>query len=225
MEEVTNVLKLLSDRMERWELEGKPVYRNPQNTDNRGFRRLNNNVPQDFPREQRRKYRDDQRIQTPLQNSLVSHEEGEEIDELNPEIHCIEETSHFPHLTQSSYEESLINIQINELGKGEKAKNTPNIYHLRSKKKKGNFDSHDQPLIVERPAKPATITTKEKKTQNTFPSTKEPVSKVREDPKILPSFSFEHKIQKIRIPVPLLELLKNEYFKRFLSKLLQYESP
>jgi hypothetical protein len=41
--------------MERWELEGKRMYRNPQNTDNRGFRRPSNNVPKALPREQRRK--------------------------------------------------------------------------------------------------------------------------------------------------------------------------
>jgi hypothetical protein len=61
-------------------------------------------VPQDLPREQRSKDRDDHRIQTPLQNNLDTHEEGEEIDELDPEIHCIEDTSPFPHLTQSAYE-------------------------------------------------------------------------------------------------------------------------
>jgi hypothetical protein len=201
------------------------MYKNPQNNDNKGFRRPSNNVPQALPREQRSKDRDDKRIQTPLPNNLVSHEEGEEINELDPKIHCIEDTSPFPHLTQSAYEESLMNIQVNELGKGEKANNTPNRYHLRSKKKEGNFDSHDQPLIAERPAKPAKITTKEKKTQNTSPTTKEHVSELRETPNPLSSFSFEHKIQKIIIPVPLSELVKNEDFKRSLSKLLQSKSP
>jgi hypothetical protein len=47
-DETTRVLKSLSARMERWELEGKPMYRNPQNADNRGFRRPNNNGPQAF---------------------------------------------------------------------------------------------------------------------------------------------------------------------------------
>jgi hypothetical protein len=211
--------------MEKWELEGKPTYRNPQNTDNRGFRRPGNSMPQSLSKEQRSGDRDDQRIQTPLQNSLVAHEEGEEVDELDPEIHCIEDTSPFPHLTQSAYEESLINTQINELSKGEKASNTPNRYNLRSKKKEGNFDSQDQPLIAERPTKAATTTTKEKKTQNASPAAKEPASEVRETPKSLSSFSFEHEIQKIRIPVPLSELVKNEDFKRSLSKLLQSEPP
>jgi hypothetical protein len=56
-DEVTRMLKSLSSRMERWELEGKPMYKNPQNVDNRGFRRPNNNVPQYFPREPRGKDR------------------------------------------------------------------------------------------------------------------------------------------------------------------------
>jgi hypothetical protein len=109
-DETARVLKSLSARMERWELEGNPMYRNPQNAGNRGFRRPNNNGPQAFPREQKGKDREDQRIQTPLQNNLVTHEEGEEIDEFDPKIHCVEEAPPFPHLTQSAYERSLMNI-------------------------------------------------------------------------------------------------------------------
>jgi hypothetical protein len=224
-DEVTRILRSLSARMERWELEGKPMYRNPQNAGNRGFKRPTNNVPQDFPREQRGKDREDQRIQTPLQNNLVAHEEGEEIEEFDPEIHCIEENSPFPHLTQFAYQESLMNIQINELGKGEKDNNTSSRYPLKSKKKEGNFDNQDHPLIAERPTKSATTTTKEKKTQNASLAVKESVSEVREAPKPISSFNFEHEIQKTKIPIPLSELVKNEDFKRSLSKLLQYESP
>jgi hypothetical protein len=58
-DDVTKVLKSLLARMERWELEGKPIYGNPQSTDNIGFRRPNNNVPQIMPREQRNRDRDD----------------------------------------------------------------------------------------------------------------------------------------------------------------------
>jgi hypothetical protein len=56
-------------------------------------------MPQVFPRKQRGKDREDQRVQAPLQNNLVDHEEREEIDEFGPEIHCIEEAPPFPHLT------------------------------------------------------------------------------------------------------------------------------
>jgi ribonuclease HI len=48
---------------------------------------------------------------------------------------------------------------------------------------------------------------------------------VREIPKPPSSFSFECEIQKIRSHVPLLELVKNEDFKRSLSKLLLSEPP
>jgi ribonuclease HI len=224
-DETARTIKSLAAKIERLELEGKPMYRNPQNNDNRGFRRPANNMPQAFPREQRGKDREDQRVQTPLQNNLVDHEEREEIDEFGPEIHCIEEAPPFPHLTQSAYEESLMSAQIHELGKEQRAGHTSNRYNLRSKRKEGDFDSPDQPLIAEKPTRAAAATTKEKNTQNASPATKEPVTEVREAPKPTPSFNFEHEIQKIRIPVPLSELVKNEDFKRSLSKLLQSESP
>jgi hypothetical protein len=54
MDEVTKLLKSLSTRMERLEVEGKQTYINPQNVDNRGnFKRPNNNAPQIMQREQR----------------------------------------------------------------------------------------------------------------------------------------------------------------------------
>jgi ribonuclease HI len=224
-DETARTIKSLAAKIERLELEGKPMYRSPQNNDNRGFRRPANNMPQVFPREQRGKDREDQRVQTPLQNNLVDHEEREEIDEFGPGIHCIEEAPPFPHLTQSAYEESLMNAQIHELGKEQRAGHTSNRYNLRSRRKEGDFDSPDQPLIAEKPTRAATATAKEKNTQSASPATKEPVTEVREAPKPTPSFNFEHEIQKIRIPVPLSELVKNEDFKRSLSKLLQSESP
>ena len=87
-----------------------------------------------------------------------------------------------------------MNIQIHELGKGERASHTSNRYNLRSRKKEGYFDSQDQPLITDRPTKSAAATTKENKTQSTSPTTKEPVTEVRETPKPIPSFNFEHEI-------------------------------
>jgi hypothetical protein len=118
-----------------------------------------------------------------------------------------------------------MSAQIHELGKEQRAGHTSNRYNLRSRRKEGDFDSPDQPLIAEKPTRAAAATTKEKNTQSASPATKEPVTEVREAPKPTPSFNFEHEIQKIRIPVPLSELVKNEDFKRSLSKLLQSESP
>ena len=87
---------------------------------------------------------DDQRIQAPLQNNLVIDEEEEE-EEVDPEIHCLGDTSSFPHLTQSAYEESPMDNQLNELSKGEKTSHTPNRYNLRSKQKEGKADIPDRP--------------------------------------------------------------------------------
>jgi hypothetical protein len=113
-----------------------------------------------------------------------------------------------------------MNSQINEIIKGEKSNSSPNKYNLRSKKKEGNFDIPDKPSIVENPTKDATNNRKEKKAQNPLPIDKEFVLEVRETLKPPPSFSFDHEIQKTRIPVPLSKLVKNEDFKRSLSKLL-----
>jgi ribonuclease HI len=224
VDELTKMVKSLSAEMEKMKMEGKPTYKNPQNIENRGnFRRSNNNVPQIMPREQRDRDRSDQKIQAPFQNNLVVDEERKE-EEIDPEIHCIEDTSPFPHLTQSAYEESLMNSQINELSKGEKANNSSsNKYNLRSKKKEGKSDIPDQPLIAEKPAKDATNNNKERKTQNPPSIAKDLVPEVREILKPSSSFNFEHEIQKIRILVPLSELVKHEDFKKSLSKLLQSE--
>jgi ribonuclease HI len=119
----------------------------------------------------------------------------------------------------------MMSAQIHELGKEQKTSHTSNKYNLRSRKKEGDFDSPDQPLIEEEPTRAAAATTKEKNTQSASPATKEPVTEVREAPKPTPSFNFEHEIQKIIIPIPLSELVKKEDFKRSLSKLLQSKSP
>jgi hypothetical protein len=156
MDEVTKLLKSLSTRMERLEVEGNPTYINPQNVDNRGnFRRPNNNSPKIMTREQRDRDRNDQKIQTPLKNNLVINEETKEED-LDPEIYCLGDTSPFPHLTQSAYEESLMNSQINELSKGEKENGGPSKYNLWYKKKEGKSDIHDQRSKAEKPTKDAT---------------------------------------------------------------------
>ena len=71
--ELTKMMKTLFAKMEKIKMEGKQTYKNPQNTDNRGnFRRPKNNVPLIMPREKRSRDRDDQRIQTHLQNNLVT---------------------------------------------------------------------------------------------------------------------------------------------------------
>ena len=64
---------------------------------------------------------------------------------------------------------------------------------------------------------------KAKKTQTPPLVVKAPILEVKEIPDSPSSFNFEHEIQKIRIPVPLSELVKHEDLKRSLSKLLRYD--
>jgi hypothetical protein len=121
VDELTKLVKSISAEMEKLKLEGKQTYRNTQNDDNRGNFRRPNNTPQILPRDPRNRDRDDQKVQAPIQNNLVADEEGED-EETDPEIHFLGYTSSSPCLTQSAYEESLMDNQINELSKGEKTK-------------------------------------------------------------------------------------------------------
>jgi hypothetical protein len=110
---MTQVMKFLKEEVERLRVERKQMYRGPQNTENKGgFRRPNNIAPPTMHRERGRDG-EDQRIQAPFQNNFVADEEGE-TDEPEPKIHSVEVTPPFPHLTQSAYEESLMNSQLNE---------------------------------------------------------------------------------------------------------------
>jgi hypothetical protein len=45
IDETAREIKSLAAKVERWELEENPMYRNPQNTDNRGFKQPANNMP------------------------------------------------------------------------------------------------------------------------------------------------------------------------------------
>jgi hypothetical protein len=146
VDELKKMVKSLSGEMEKTKLEGKKRYRNTHNADNRGNFRTPNNSPQIIRRDQISGDRDDKKIQAPLQNNLVTGEEGEE--EVDPEIHCLGDTSSSPHLTQSAYEESIMDSQLNELIKGERTSGNPNKYNLRSKKKKGKLDISDQPTRI-----------------------------------------------------------------------------
>jgi hypothetical protein len=144
VDELTKMVKSMSIEMKKMKFEGKKGYKNAPNADNRGNFTRPINTPQILPREPRSRDRDGQKLQTPLQNNLVVDEEREE-EELDPEIHCLGDTSPFPHLTQYAYEEFLIDGQINELRKGEKTNGSSNKYNLRSRKKEVKYNISYQP--------------------------------------------------------------------------------
>jgi hypothetical protein len=224
VDELTKMVKSLSAEMEIMKVEGRQAYKGPQISENKGgFRRPNNFTPPNLQRERGRD-REDQKIQAPFQNHLVADEEERETDEMDPKIHCLEDTPPFPHLTQSAYEESLMNSHLNELSKGEKAGGDQGKYNLRSNKRTTTPDILEQSTRTERPANAVADGHKSKKAQPLSPVVHNHVPEIKEIPKPTCSFNFEHEIQKIRIPVPLTELIKRDEFKKRFSELLQSEA-
>jgi hypothetical protein len=132
VDELTKMVKSLSAEMERMRVKGRQAYKGPLNAENKGgFRRPNNFTPTNVQREKGRD-REDQKIQAPFQNNFVAEGEEGETDELDPEIHFFRDTPPFPHLTQSTYEESLMDSQLNELSKESKTSGCQGRYDLRS---------------------------------------------------------------------------------------------
>jgi hypothetical protein len=219
VDELTKMVKSLSAEMERMKVERRQAYKGPQSTENKGgFRRPNNIAPPMMQRD-----RDDQKIQAPFQNNFVAEEEEGETDELDPEIHCFGDTPPFPHLTQSAYEESLMDSQLNELSKGDRASGNQGRYDLRSKKRTVAPDIPERE--AEKPANEMADNHRGKKHQPLSHIVQSHAPEIREILKLASSFNFEHEIQKIRIPVPLTELIKHEGFKKCFSELLQPETP
>jgi hypothetical protein len=79
VDELTKLVKSISNEIEKLKSERKQTYRNGQNNDNRGNYKRPNNAHQIFPRDPKNKERDDQRVQDPLQNNLVVDKEEEEV--------------------------------------------------------------------------------------------------------------------------------------------------
>jgi hypothetical protein len=103
-----------------------------------------------------------------------------------------------------------MDIQINELSKGEKEKENTNRYNLRSKKNEEKTNAPNQPAPKENSAKAVIVSSKEKDTQNPKVLFRNLTPETKDILKSSSSFSFENEIQKINIPVPFLELIKNE---------------
>ena len=80
------------------------------------------------------------------------------------------------------------------------------------------------------PVKQTPISAKEKQKQSQ-PQVKDqailraPSNEVKPSDKISYSFNFESKIQKVKIPMPLTELMKNDIFKSAILKSLQPKTP
>jgi hypothetical protein len=223
--ELTQLVNVLKEEMERIKVERRQMYKGPQNTENKGgFRRPNNFSPPTMHKEKERD-RDDQRIQAPFQNNFMADEEQGEVDEPEPKIHSLEGTPPFPHLTKSAYEESLMDGQLNKLSKADKAGGGRGRYNLRSDKRTTAPEVLESSTRAQNPADEVADNHKGKKAQPLSPIIQIHAPEIREIPKLTSSFNFEHEIQKIRIPVPLTELIKHGEFKKRFSNLLKSEAP
>jgi hypothetical protein len=224
MDKLTQMMKFLSEEMERLKVERKQMNKGPQSTENKGCFRKTNNISPPTMHQEKGRDRDDQRIQAPFQNNFVADEEEGETDEPEPKIHFLEVTPPFPHLTQSTYEESLMNSQLNELSKGDKASGGRGRYSLRSGKKTTVPDVPEQSTRTWKSANEVADTHRGKKAQPPSPIVHNHVPEIREIPKLTSSFNFEHEIQKITIHVPLTKLIKHEEFKKCFSEILKSEA-
>jgi hypothetical protein len=110
--------------------------------------------------------------------------------------------------------------QLNELSKENKTSSCQGRYDLRSQKKAAAPDAPEQLTRIEKPANESVDNRRGKKTQPLSPIIQSRFPKIKEIPKLPSSFNLEHEIQKIRIPVPLIELIKHEGFKKHFSELL-----
>jgi hypothetical protein len=117
-----------------------------------------------------------------------------------------------------------MNSQLNELSKGDKAGSGRGRYNLRSDRRATTPDVPESSTRVEKPADEVTNNHRGKKAQPISPIIQNHAPEIREIPKLTYSFNFEHEIQKIRILVPLTELIKHGEFKKRFSDLLKSEA-
>jgi hypothetical protein len=110
------------------------------------------------------------------------------------------------------------------LSKGDKVSGGQGRYNLRSDKKTVAPDILEQSTRTENPTNAVADSHRGKKAQPLSPTVHNHVPEIREIPKPTSSFNFKHEIQKIRIPMPLTELIKHEEFKKHFSELLQSEA-
>jgi ribonuclease HI len=223
----------------------------PRNPNAFPFRRNN---PQTQILQRGRNSNEDQRIRVPLQNVVMDEEQVEEQEEVEGDIHCVGDETGTSYLTQQDYEQSLMTGEAEEdlLGDGIFTAEDKGRYNLRSKSKAAQADasaspaetaapvrqkehtSEDQPARPSRekaPASPkkvaAPVSQQAPEIQPLTEQQKDreaPSSQVKTADKAPSSFNFEAELQRIKIPIPLVELMKNEMFKRDILRTLDPQS-
>jgi hypothetical protein len=250
MEKMAKMLDNLTSEMSKLKVQNQQPARTkepnafaPRNPNAFPYRRNN---PQVQILQRDRNAADDQRIRPPFQNAMLdeeqqpSHDEVEEADEIN----CFGDENDSSFLTQVDYEEALMDQQIHEASIEESVYLTDDQkgYNLRSKSvvpkplivapvknKEVVAPVKSKEVVAKQPPAPVKQTSSPTKQQQkqTQPLAKEQVSlkapsnEVKVSDRSTFSFNFESEIQKVKIPMPLTELMKNEIFKSAILKSLE----
>jgi hypothetical protein len=147
-----------------------------------------------------------------FQNNAVDEEEDEDDIEEDPAVHLNDSESSPLHVTQQDYEDALIANQfeegyVDEIVQKERKRKK---YNLRSGSNAPKVDTLVSTNKVSTPVKTGIIkgSPKIQYDQPLKQPTKDSTVDIKEPDINVSSFSLEHEINKIKISVPLLELMK-----------------
>jgi hypothetical protein len=148
----------------------------------------------------------------PFQNNAVDEDEDNDGTEEDPAVHLNDSESYPLHVTQQEYEDTLIANQFEE-GDGEKIVQhelTGKRYNLRSGSQAPKVDIPISTNKANTSVNTETIkgVTNVQADHSLKLPIKDRTTNIREPDKNVFAFNLEHEINKIKIPVPLLELLK-----------------
>jgi len=145
----------------------------------------------------------------------------EEKFEEDEEIHCMEDKCSASLLTLSSYEKSLFNDQISQEWYGGAVLETGDRHRYDLRSKMNNVNE----TPIQKVAIPAIQQANKQKRLAVDPIIlKAPTHEVRGLDKSPSPFSFQSEIQNLRIPIPFIELVKNESFKRSILEALEHKA-
>jgi hypothetical protein len=196
---------------------------------NKAFQAIGNRNPNQFKRpndapqimQRERRNVDDQILVPPFQNNQI--EEMDVDNDVMDDVVVLFNEIYFytSHLTRQDYEVAQLSNQFDiEIGEeGVIQKQSQNKYDLRPKTCTPKATTSDHNKMTEVPPKPNPSKGALAKAHQPppFKNVSPEVKKV-DRPQI--SFSLEHELSKIKIPIPFSELLKNEPFRQSIMKVL-----
>ena len=161
----------------------------------------------------------------PFQNNAVDEDEDEDDTKEDPAVHLNDSESSPLHVTQQDYEDALIANQFEEGNADEIVQKEPKRkkYNLRSGSNAPKVDTLVSTKKANTPIKIGIIkgSPKIQVDQPLKQPAKDSTADIKEPNINVSSFSLENEINKIKISVPLLELMKTKPFRKTVLKALQ----